>query len=161
MKTMFRLALALGLLFGLAGPALAQNTNVPVRPKDDLYAEGVGIGYIDANGRLVLIGPNTPLPGSTGVKSTSTTTSGSVTTANAYQSALAASSTRNGCLIQNTSVNTLLVFLGAPGSATSGTSFQIAAGGTFSCRSPGGLVATDQISVTSSVQGSTFVVAAQ
>jgi hypothetical protein len=91
----------------------------------------------------------------------STVTNGSVATANTFQSALAASSTRNGCLLQNTSANTLLVFLGSAGSATSANSLQIGAGGTLNCRNPGGLIVTDEISVTSTVQGTTFVLAVQ
>lgn len=92
--------------------------------------------------------------------STSTTTSGTVTTANTYQSILAADSARKGCLVQNTSTATELLFIGAPGSATAANSFTLAAGGTFSCAS-GPIIVTDQLSVTSGTTGSPFVVAKQ
>lgn len=95
------------------------------------------------------------------IRSTSTTTSGTVATANTYQSALAANATRKGCGIYNTSANVELVFLGAPGSATSAMSIPIPAGGSFSCGSFQGLVVTDQISITSATATSSFVVVTQ
>lgn len=92
---------------------------------------------------------------------TSTTTNGTVTTANTFQSALAANPTRKGCAIYNTSANAELVFLGAPGSATAANAIPIAAGGSFNCGSFQGIVITDQISITSATAASTFVVVRQ
>lgn len=94
-------------------------------------------------------------------RATSTTTAGSVASANAYQSALASNANRRGCAIYNTSANAELVFLGAPGSATAATSIPLPAGGSFNCGSFQGIVLTDQISITSATAGSTFVVVAQ
>ena len=94
-------------------------------------------------------------------RATSTTTAGSVATANTYQSALASNANRRGCAIYNTSANAELVYLGAPGSATAATSIPLPAGGSFNCGSFQGIVLTDQISITSATAGSTFVVVAQ
>ncbi|MFZ2996670.1 hypothetical protein [Sphingobium sp.] len=100
--------------------------------------------------------------GSSGpVRATSTVSPGTITTANTYQSALAANSARNGCLLQNTSATTLRIFLGAPGSATDASAVQIAAGGSFSCASPGGVILTDQVSVAASTSSATFVIVSQ
>lgn len=94
-------------------------------------------------------------------RATSTTTSGSVTAANVYQSALAANANRKGCAIYNNSANAELIFLGAPGSATTATSIPLPAGGSFNCGSFQGIVLTDQISITSATAASTFVVVSQ
>jgi hypothetical protein len=98
---------------------------------------------------------------SSGGTATSTSAGGSITTANTYQSVLAANTSRKGCLVSNTSANVELVYLGAPGSATSAASTPVQSGGSFSCASAGGLVVSDQISMTSSTAGSTFVVVSQ
>lgn len=97
-----------------------------------------------------------------GGTATSTSVGGTTSaTANTYTSVLAANTSRKGCLIQNTSANVELAFLGAPGSATTATSISIPAGGTFNCASPGGLVISDQISLTSATASSTYVVVSQ
>jgi hypothetical protein len=98
--------------------------------------------------------------GSSGpTRASSTSTGGTIASANAYQSALAANPARLGCTIQNTSTGTLRVFIGAPGSATDGASLPIAPGGSISCG--GVVVATDQISVASTLVGATFTVVSQ
>lgn len=94
-------------------------------------------------------------------RTTSTTTNGSVTTANTFQSALAANPARRGCAIYNTSANPELIFLGAPGTATAANGIPLTAGGAFNCGSFQGIVLTDQISITSATAGSTFVVVSQ
>jgi hypothetical protein len=76
-------------------------------------------------------------------RGTSTPVAGTVTTANTFQSALAAASARKGCAIYNTS------------------SIPIPAGGSFNCGSFQGLVLTDQISITSATAAATFVVVSQ
>lgn len=91
----------------------------------------------------------------------STPTAGSVATANAFQTALAANGARKGCAIYNTSSATELVFLGAPANATVGASIPVPAGGSFNCGGYQGTVATDQISITSGTAGATFVVISQ
>lgn len=98
--------------------------------------------------------------GGASAASPTTATGGSITTANSYQSVLAASTSRKGCLIQNTSANTELAWPADPGTADPTKVITIAAGGSLSCNSPG-LVISDQISLTSPVAGSTFVVWAQ
>lgn len=123
-----------------------------------------GFPYTLPNGEVVwlpgfvAVDPN----GNTGgtIRSTSTPASGTITTANTFQSVLAPNTSRNGCLIQNTSAVTEYAFLGAPGSATTATSVQIPSGGSLSCNSPG-LVITDQISLTAGTTGAAFVVVSQ
>lgn len=87
----------------------------------------------------------------------STSVAGSIATASAYQSVLPQNGARKGCVIYNTSAAAMLVYLGNPAAATAGTSIPLAAGGSFNCGSPQGLVVTDQVSITSATQGSTFV----
>ena len=91
----------------------------------------------------------------------SITTNGSVTTANTFQSALAASPSRKGCAVYNTSGNTELIFLGAPGSAAAARAIPLPPGGAFNCGSFQGIVLTDQISITSATAASTYVVVSQ
>lgn len=95
------------------------------------------------------------------VGTTSTTTNGSVTTANTFQSALAASSTRRGCAIYNNSTAAELIYLGAPGAASVANAIPVPAGGSFNCGGFQGIVLTDQISITSATAGATFVVVSQ
>ncbi len=107
-------------------------------------------------------------PPPTGV--TTTPVGGTVTTHGTFQTALASSGTRKGCLVQNTSTDIEYVFFGANGSATTATSLALGAasvaggqGGAISC-SVGGLnVATDNIAITSkTADGSaTYVVYSQ
>ncbi len=101
-------------------------------------------------------GNQQPIAATTGLKATSTLSNGSVATGGTFQTALAANSARDGCLIQNTGSAALYVFLGATGAAEA-QSFQIAAGATFSC-SQGQSVLTDEVQVTSGTAGETFVV---
>ena len=95
------------------------------------------------------------------IRGMSATASGAVAVANTYQSALAANPARKGCAIYNTSANAELIYLGAPGGATAATSIPLPAGGSFNCGSFQGIVLTDQISITSSIVPSTFVVVSQ
>jgi hypothetical protein len=132
------------------------------------WAPGQSVCVKQVDGTCVPVSAANPLPttggggGSSGpARATSTTTPGSVTTANTYQSALASNTSRNGCTIQNTSTSTMRVYVGAPGSATDGSAFQIASGGSFSCASPGGIVITDQISVASATAAASYVVVSQ
>jgi hypothetical protein len=94
-------------------------------------------------------------------------TNSTVAVANTYQSALAASATRKGCLITNKGLATLLVFVGPPGSATAANSVILAAGtatadgGSFSCNLVNGVVLTDAISVTSATISDSYNVMSQ
>jgi hypothetical protein len=127
----------------LAAPAAAQVTAESYRNAAGQLQDGIGITNIAP------------------IRSTSAPTAGSVATANAFQSALTASAARKGCALYNTSAATILLFLGAPGTATAATSIPVPAGGSFNCGSFQGLVLTDQISVTSATAGATFVVVSQ
>lgn len=136
--------------FFVAAPASAQLVQAPNYRNSANSPEGAkGVIILNADGSVA----------TTAKRSTSTIANGSVAVTNAYQSALAASTTRSGCLIQNTSAGTIKLFLGAPGSATDAQAFQIPAGWAFSCRS-GELVITDQISITGTA-GATYVVSTQ
>lgn len=96
---------------------------------------------------------------------TTTPTAYTVTTANTFQSVLAASATRKGCLLQNTNASggdVEYVFFGANVSATKATSVQVSPGGAISCATGSGQVLTDNVSVTSAASGSdTGVVTSQ
>ncbi len=135
----------------IATPATAQVTAPAFRDTAGQLQQSQGVVVLNADGTSGGI----PQP------VTSTTTNGSVTTANTFQSALAASPTRKGCAIYNNSAAAELVFLGAPGSATAANAIPLPAGGSFNCGSFQGIVLTDQISITSATAGATFVVVRQ
>lgn len=78
-------------------------------------------------------------------------------TANTFTAVLATNAARQGCLIQNTSTSTEYVFSGATASATLTNSFQLLAGGTYSC----GRGDTNVISMTSGTASSVYVVSSQ
>lgn len=120
---------------------------------------GPGGNTLIAQGVVVLNADGTA--GGLPQRATSTTTNGTVATANTFQSALAANANRKGCAIYNNSANAELVFLGAPGSATAASAIPLPAGGSFNCGSFQGIVLTDQISITSATAGSSFVVVSQ
>jgi hypothetical protein len=93
---------------------------------------------------------------------TTTNASGSIALTNAFQSVQAATSTRKGCTIQNTGVNTMWVYFGAIAGATKAQSFPLfpadaagQPGGYVTC-SVGGVVLTDQVSITGTT-ADTFV----
>jgi hypothetical protein len=164
MKMLARAGLALFALFAcLCGPpAYGQHANTSVAPMG--YAPEQACvtwsGGTIGSGTLIPCGTGSGGGSSGPAKATSTATNGTITAANSYQSVLAAAPTRNGCLIQNRSTDSLKAFLGAPGSATDATSVSIPAGGSFSCNSPG-LVVTDQISLTGPTTGDAFTVVSQ
>lgn len=134
-----------------ASPALAQVT-APTYRNTAGQMQG-------ADGVFILNGDGTS--GGIPVRTTSTTTNGTVAVANTFQSALAANANRRGCAIYNNSANAELIFLGAPGSATAANSIPLPAGGSFNCGSFQGIVLTDQISITSATVSSTFLVVSQ
>lgn len=93
---------------------------------------------------------------------TSTQIGSTVTTHLTFQSALASSSTRHGCLFVNTSADKMWVFFGATGSATTSNAIPLSAGQNISCGLTGGGVATDNMAVTSNAtDGATYVVVSQ
>lgn len=94
-------------------------------------------------------------------QATSTSAAVTITTALTFQSALASSATRKGCLIQNTSVDVEYVFVGANGSASAAAALQLQPGQPFNCNFSG-VVVTDNISMTSAtLNGATAVVVSQ
>ena len=82
-------------------------------------------------------------------------------TAGTFISVLAASSTRKGCLVQNTSGSVMYVYLGLTASATIANSLQVSAGGSFGCTPPGGIVVQDNVAVASAGASAAYVVSAQ
>lgn len=119
--------------------------------------------------RLCLENPNNPsqcwpVTPSYGFPTTvaggSTTHVGStIAVTNTFQAALAASSTRKGCMLQNNGSNTMYVFFGTISSATTSNSIKLAAGQTVSCNVPG-VVITDAVAVTGTM-GDAYVVTSQ
>lgn len=92
---------------------------------------------------------------------TSAQTGSTVATHLTFQSALAASSARKGCLITNTSSDKEWVFFGATGSATTSNSLPLVAGQSLSCNT-GAIVLTDNVAITSNVtDGAAFVAISQ
>lgn len=109
------------------------------------------------------VSPGNPLPvaiteGSSGV--TTTTANSTIASTNVFQSALAASTTRKSCLLQNTGTHTEYIYFGTLGSATTGNSFQLSAGQSISCATVNGLVLTDAVNI-SGTSGDGYVVASQ
>lgn len=98
---------------------------------------------------------------------TTTMSGGAVVAQNVFQSVAAASASRKGAAIQNTSAistNTLYVFFGPNGSATKAASLQVGAGLMISATTQTGSVLTDNISVTCAdvtPSNCTFVAATQ
>ena len=90
---------------------------------------------------------------------TTTNASGTIVTGGTFQSILASSGTRVGCLIQNptTATEPLYVFFGANASATTAKSISLAAGGSVNCAVGGLGVATDNISATATTSTHAFV----
>jgi hypothetical protein len=125
---------------------------------------------MDLTGRLCNSGGSTSLTGSlpagtntigavNPARATTTPTSGAVTTANTFQSVLAANANRLGCNIFPTaSGGTILVSVGTGNAAyAESVSFP----NVFNCGSPQGMVITDQISVTSATASTAYAVWAQ
>jgi hypothetical protein len=135
-------ALALIVAF-LATPAAAQVTAESYRNVAGQMQDGLGV---------TLIAP---------IRATSTSVGGSVAVASTFQTALAASNTRKGCSINNTSAAAELIYLGATGSANAAAAIPLPAGGSFNCGSFQGLVLVDNIAITSTTQGATYVVVSQ
>lgn len=77
-----------------------------------------------------------------------------------FQTALAASSLRLGCLIQNNGTHTMYVFFGTSTPADLTTSIQLAAGQAVQCSTATGGIATDLIQITGT-SGDVAVVSSQ
>jgi hypothetical protein len=83
---------------------------------------------------------------------TTTMAAGTIAVTNTFQQALAASSTRKGCTLQNNDTNAMRVFFGAIGSATLTNSFVLAAGQAMSCN-VGSVILTDAVNITGTATG--------
>lgn len=141
----WRTAKVAALLLALAGPALAAPQVTVTDPA------GVNQQTVNSSGQA-LVSPNVAL--------TTTVQGLTVTTGGTFQSVLAASATRNGCLVQNpvAATETLFVYFGANGGATTAKSIALAAGSAVSCQVGASGVATDNISVTATTTGHAFIV---
>lgn len=110
----------------------------------------VNNGAADNGTQRVALAPN---------GNTSTMATGAPTTPT-FSSILAASSTRKGCLVQNTGTTTGYIYFGATGSATTSNSFQLSAGQSISCQS-GNITLTDNIAATCASGTCAFVISSQ
>jgi len=92
---------------------------------------------------------------------TTTQAAGTITTGGTFQTALAASTGRHGCLIQNQSSHVMFVYMGTLANATEAKSYQITALGgvkdTFPCNQ-GPFVLTDAVNITTSANSDPYVV---
>lgn len=77
-----------------------------------------------------------------------TTTNSTIAVTNTFQQALAASSQRIACLLQNTGTHTMYVYFGSIANATTSNSFQIQPGQTISCALLNNAVLLDAVNVT-------------
>lgn len=146
------LALALAILAACGEHAFAQSSATPV-VTGYLTTSGCGPGQTSCFVQYGLSGPTVTVAVS---PVTTTPVGGTVTTHGTFQTALASSATRKGCLVVNTSTDVEYVFFGANGSATEATSIPLAAaavaggqGGSLSCAVGGLAVATDNLAITS------------
>jgi hypothetical protein len=120
-------------------------------PSGSGYTAGAAYPQVmDINGNLCTNGTFTGTLTPTGV--TSTDASGTIASGGVYQTVIAASGTRKGCLIQNptTATEVLSVQVG-----TMASPFTIPIGGSFNCAS-GGIVVTDAITATAATTSHAF-----
>lgn len=114
-------------------------------------------GFVQCNsGGQLIVG----LSGSTPQGATTTTAGGSIAVTNTFQQALAANANRRSCLLQNKGSNTMYVYFGAIGSATTPLGLELSNKASVSCASFSGIVATDAVNVTGT-SGDLFVVTSQ
>jgi hypothetical protein len=120
--------------------------------------------YIWNGSAWVQAGSSNPFP-TTPSAVTTTPTGFTITTANTFQSILAANAGRKGCTVQNKNPvggDSESFFFGPNASATVAASLSVAPGGAFTCATGAGGILTDNISVTSIASGTdTGVVNAQ
>lgn len=84
-----------------------------------------------------------------------------VTTHGVFQKALEANDYRRGCLIQNTSADTLLIFSSNVNQPAVADAFKIAASGTFSCGIPGGVIRNVIWITSTATDGATYTASEQ
>ena len=129
---------------------------------------GATVGLVAGVAKVGVFTTDSTTPGTTdlvhtlGQGASSTQTGTTVTTHLVWQTALATSATRKGCMIQNNSTDKMWVFFGANGSATSSNSIALLAGQSLNCGTPNGAVANDNIAITSNaVDAAAYVVVSQ
>jgi hypothetical protein len=110
--------------------------------KDTSHVPGYVQECLDVNGNAVPVGA-----GCASGSVTTTVTNSTISVTNTFQQALAASSSRKSCLIQNTGTHVEFFYFGTIGSATISNAFQVNPGQTISCATPNGLVLTDAVNV--------------
>ena len=156
MKRFLKLA-ALAFALLIASPAFAQSTASQVIT-GYLTTSGCPTGFTSC---FVQYGSSGPSSGTitTPLAVTTTNDSSTVTLGGTFQSAIASSSTRKGCFIENptTATEPLYVFFGANGSATTANSISLAAGASVNCATQTGAVLTDNVSVTATTSTHAFV----
>jgi len=107
-----------------------------------------------------LVGANNPVPSKSIPNGATTTVTTAAPTALTFGSLLAANSARKSCTIQNTGLTLSYIRPSTSGGATTGNSYQISAGGTFSCVS-GNTVLTDAVTGTCASGTCAFVISEQ
>lgn len=115
----------------------------------------VGFAQCDSEGRLI-VGTSSSSPQG----ATTTVTAGTIAVTNTFQAALAASTTRKGCLLQNKGSNVMYVYFGVIGSATTPLGIELSNRSSITCGTYGNIVATDAVNVTGTA-GDQFVVTNQ
>lgn len=128
------------------------------------FSNSTGIITVDSvSGAACIIGtaPTCMLPyAPAGVLSASTTrSSGNIATSNIFQTVLAQSNTRMGCMVSNNSTSPMQIDVGSTPAAV--TAVTLAAGARFSCATQAGLVINDQVSLASATSGSAYSVWSQ
>lgn len=148
-------ALVVASLF-VTAPAFAQSTATPVV---DGYLTTSGCSYGQTT-CFVQYGSAVPVTATIApIALTTTNASGTITSGGTFQSILASSATRKGCLIQNptTATEPLFVFFGVNGSATTANSISLGPGASVSCAVGGLGVATDNVSATATTTSHAYV----
>lgn len=116
------------------------------------------VSILNSDGTVCNFGPGGNCSGAAVASLTTTNGSGAIATGGTFQSILAASSTRKGCLIQNptTASEPLYVYFGANASATTANAITLAPGGAVNCAVGLG-VATDNVSATATTTSHAYV----
>lgn len=162
MKTVLRAFAAAVALALMTLPTMAQNEFKT--PQSGKAVVGVTTMCFNASGQMV---PQYDATGAWqcagsggGSAATNTAVGSTIASTNTFQTALASSATRKGCLFQNQGANVMYAFFGTLGSATLATAIQVQPGQTLSCASPGGLVLTGNLNATGT-SGDAYVVNSQ
>lgn len=147
---MRRILLSLFALLLTCGVAAAQQ---PVRVCS-MSGQATQCAAVNSSSQLSVTATTSP----SGVTTTMAT---AAPTATMFSSILAASTTRKGCLVQNTGSTTGYVYFGATGSATTGNSFLLQPNSTVNCTTYAGSVLTDNVAATCASGTCAFVISSQ